>query len=116
MISGNFKVYMNPQDSRGSLLFEKPVTYEPPGRIAYVADGRRISDPGGSPAHPPTEGLPTQDDVDATSINGLQRFEFEVKGPADGFNNGGLTVEAANGRGTRLRAWVPAATVTGQDA
>jgi hypothetical protein len=23
MISGNFKVYMNPQDSRGSLLFEK---------------------------------------------------------------------------------------------
>jgi hypothetical protein len=77
-----------------SLLFEKPVQFKPSGKVAYVTDPARTSDPGGAPADGGTQDLPTQDDIEAVSLNGIQNFEFEVKGPSDGVDNGGLTVEA----------------------
>ncbi|MBW3665787.1 MAG: hypothetical protein KY469_22090 [Actinobacteria bacterium] len=85
-----------------ALLFEEDVAYEPGGRIAYVDDPSRVQSDGSDfVVEPDIFDLPTQDDIEGHELNGLQGFEFEVKGPNDGFFNGGMTVEAtyANARG-----------------
>ncbi|MGH2778656.1 MAG: hypothetical protein ACRDJB_08390, partial [Actinomycetota bacterium] len=77
-----------------SLLEERPVQFEPGGKVAYVFDPDRITNPGGAPADGAPNNLPTQDDIDHTQVTGVQEFSFDVKGPSDGFFNGGMTIEA----------------------
>jgi hypothetical protein len=80
-----------------SLLFEDPVRFDPAGRIAYVDDPDRTTNPGGGdPGNAPFH-LPTQADIRTTQVNGLQSFTFDVQGPGQGFYNGGLTIEATFG-------------------
>lgn len=80
-----------------SLLAEEPVEFTTPGRVGYIFDPRRIENPGGEPADGSTSDLPPQDDIEHTEPNGIEGFEFAVKGPQDGFNNEGLTIEATFG-------------------
>ncbi len=83
-----------------SLLFEKPVTFEPGGRVAYVLDRERVTDPGAPIADGGVSDYPTQDDINATEISG-EGVPFEVKGTEDGVYNAGLSIEAtcANAQG-----------------
>jgi hypothetical protein len=80
-----------------SLLEEQPVQFEPGGKVAYVFDPDRITNPGGAPADGAPNALPTQDDINRTQVTGIQEFSFDVKGPSDGFFNGGMTIEASFG-------------------
>lgn len=84
-----------------SLLHEKPVTYDPPGRIAYVLDQSRVRHAGGSAVSSKLAALPAQAATAREDPNGVQEFTFEVRGPDKGVHNGGLTVEVtfANVRG-----------------
>ncbi|HEX2049424.1 MAG TPA: hypothetical protein VHJ34_02190 [Actinomycetota bacterium] len=80
-----------------ALLQEKDVTFRTQGKVGYVNDPDRIVNPGGGPAEGAPTGLPTQPDVTHTQLTGIQEFRFDVKGPDDGFYNGGLTIEATFG-------------------
>ncbi|MGH3734837.1 MAG: M14 family zinc carboxypeptidase [Micromonosporaceae bacterium] len=80
-----------------SLLFEQPVTFQPGGKVGYIFDPARIRHPGGGTPGGSPSNLPTQDDITHTELNGIQEFRFDVKGAADGFHNGGLTIEATFG-------------------
>ncbi|MGH2750033.1 MAG: hypothetical protein ACRDK3_04045, partial [Actinomycetota bacterium] len=77
-----------------SLLEDQEVQFEPGGKVAYVYDPDRVTNPGGSPAEGAPNDLPTQDDITETQATGIQEFRFDVKGPSDGFFNGGMTIEA----------------------
>ncbi|MGH2663366.1 MAG: M14 family zinc carboxypeptidase [Actinomycetota bacterium] len=76
-----------------SLLFEEPVTFEPGGKVAYVLDRQRTTDPGGGSVEGGLSDYPTQDDIEALEVSG-EGVEFEVKGPEDGVYNAGLSIEA----------------------
>jgi hypothetical protein len=76
-----------------ALLFEEDVAFQTPGRVAYVFDPRRISNPGGGEADGNPSDLPAQEGFEHTELSG-EGFEFEVGGPQDGVFNGGLTIEA----------------------
>jgi hypothetical protein len=77
-----------------SLIEERHVQFRPGGKVGYVFDPDRISNPGGDPAEGAPNDLPTQDDIEHTNVTGVQEFRFDVKGPQDGVYNGGLTIEA----------------------
>lgn len=79
-----------------SMLRQRPVTFRPEGKVGYIFDPHRVTDPGGGPVDGP-EGLPTQDTISHTSPTGAQEFRFTVKGVPDGFFNGGMTVKATFG-------------------
>jgi hypothetical protein len=82
-----------------ALLGEDAQTYEPGGRIAYIADGSRVSSDGEQLETPSgIEGLEPQEPVEGTEAMG-QGFEFEVRGhreanEEDNVYNPGMTVEA----------------------
>jgi hypothetical protein len=79
-----------------SLLRPRKTNFVPGGKVAYVFDPGRISNPGGgTPAEAPGD-LPAQEGFEQTEAGG-QGFMFEVKGPSDGVRNGGLTIEATYG-------------------
>jgi hypothetical protein len=78
-----------------SLLSPGDTRFVPGGRVAYVLDPARITNPGGGPPGDAPAELPAQPDFEQTEIAG-QGFEFEVKGPPE-FRNGGLTIEATSG-------------------
>jgi hypothetical protein len=79
-----------------ALLTPRRTNFAPGGKVAYVFDPERVTDPGGgTPAEAPQD-LPAQEGFEQTEVGG-QGFEFEVKGPADGVRNGGLTIEATYG-------------------
>jgi hypothetical protein len=80
-----------------SLLQEGQVQFQPEGKIGYVFDPARITNPGGDTAAGGPENLPTQGDIEETQATGIQEFRFDVKGPEDGFYNGGMTIEASFG-------------------
>ncbi|MGH2774432.1 MAG: M14 family zinc carboxypeptidase [Actinomycetota bacterium] len=77
-----------------SLLEDRQVQFKSGGKVAYVLDPERITNPGGDPAEGAPNDLPTQDDITETQVSGLQEFRFDVKGPSDGVFNGGMTIEA----------------------
>ncbi|MGH2699594.1 MAG: M14 family zinc carboxypeptidase [Actinomycetota bacterium] len=77
-----------------SLLEDRQVQFKPGGKVAYVFDPDRVTNPGGGPADGAPNNLPTQDDITTTQATGLQEFRFDVKGPSDGVFNGGMTIEA----------------------
>jgi hypothetical protein len=79
--------------------------YEPPGKIGYVFDPRRVTVDAASGKQNP--GLPAQNDIDTLvpcetdcqggtfAMDGLQpTLEFDVRGPNEGIFNGGITVQA----------------------
>lgn len=74
---------------------QEPV-FSTTGRVGYVFDPSRVSNPGGDSAGGPAD-LPAQGDIDHTQATGIQEFAFEVRGVADGVFNGGLTIEATFG-------------------
>ena len=76
-----------------SLLFEQSVEYRPTGRIGYVPNPARVTNPGKPEASDPTAALPAQDAIEGTEVGGAG-FEFEVQGSEKGVRNGSLTVEA----------------------
>ena len=82
--------------------------YNPPGKVGYVFNPKRIQvDAGARPKNP---GLPAQNDIDvvipcaadtcgggAFAMQGTQpTFEFDVKGPDKGIFNGGIRVEVTH--------------------
>ncbi|MBI4258989.1 MAG: hypothetical protein HY658_00325 [Actinobacteria bacterium] len=89
-----------------SMLTEEDAdfVYEPPGRIGYVFDPRRVEVEASD--RPQNPGYPAQNDIDTllpcTScqggtfvMDGLQpTLEFDVLGPDVGIFNGGITVQA----------------------
>jgi hypothetical protein len=98
-----------------AMLLEEPVTYEPTGRIGYVFNPVRITDPGFS--RPSNPGLPSQRDIDVVlpcrndlaphlpascgegtfSVSGTTLlYEFDVLGHDDGIHNGGLSVQSTS--------------------
>lgn len=79
-----------------SMLEERSAEFQPEGKVGYIFDPERITNPGGEPVDGP-EGMPTQDTITHTSPTGIEEFRFDVKGMSDGFFNGGLTVEATFG-------------------
>lgn len=79
-----------------AMLLEESVEFRPEGKVGYVFDPRRITNPGGEPVEGP-EGLPTQDTSEHVSPTGIEEFTFDVKGVPDGFFNGGMTIEATFG-------------------
>ena len=84
-----------------SLLFEKPVTYQPGGVIGYVFDPARIRNLGGQAAAANLKVLPVQEAIEALHALATEAFTFEVKGPEQGVRNGSVAVELsfANVRG-----------------
>ena len=79
--------------------------YTPPGRIGYVLNRKRVSHPGGTSVRNPD--LPAQNTISAvvpcsTDCGGgtfvmsgnAPTLEFEVRGPNEGFFNGGLVATA----------------------
>lgn len=80
-----------------ALVDEQDVMFETSGTVAYVSDPDRITNPGGEPAEGGPGNLPTQDDITHIEVTGIQEFGFDVKGPNDGFFNGGLSIEATFG-------------------
>jgi hypothetical protein len=80
-----------------SLLQEQPVRYVPDGEVGYIFDPRRITNAGGAPVDPNPNRLPAQQRIEHLNPSGILEFRFDVKGPADGVFNGGLTVEATYG-------------------
>jgi hypothetical protein len=79
-----------------SLMRPRKTNFVPGGKVAYIFDPERFTNPGGdTPAEAPEE-LPAQESFERDEVAG-QGFEFEVKGPADGVRNGGLTIEATYG-------------------
>ncbi len=80
-----------------SLLEEKPVRFVPGGKVAYVFDSRRIRSAGNAPPVSSIASLPVQEPITGSSLPGSMTFSFDVKGPADGFYNGGLTIKATSG-------------------
>jgi Zinc carboxypeptidase len=84
-----------------ALLDEKPVTFHPEGRIAYVFDPARIATFYDLRVANPLSHLPVQDAIDKLDPNGIQDLAFDVLGPKDGRYNGGLVIEGtyANARG-----------------
>jgi len=79
-----------------SLFESQDPVFTTNGKVGYVLDPDRISNPGGGDAGGPSD-LPTQGDIEHTQATGIQEFAFDVKGPADGVFNGGLTIEATFG-------------------
>lgn len=94
-----------------ALLYEQEAVFDPPGRIGYVENPARITNDGSE--RPQNPGLPAQADFEVVlpCRNDLQPqlpnscgdgtfsndgtdllYEFEVKGPEDGFWNGGMTI------------------------
>jgi hypothetical protein len=84
-----------------ALLQEKPVSFAPSGRIAYVFDPARVRNGGGAKALSPLSKLPVQETIEKADPSGIQDFTFDVKGPSDGVYNGGLAIEGTylNARG-----------------
>ena len=80
-----------------ALLDDSQVQFEPGGKVAYVFDPERVTNPGGDPAEGAPTDLPTQDDIEHTEATGIQEFSFQVRGPEDGVFNGGMTIEATFG-------------------
>ena len=93
-----------------SMLTEKDsdYLYDPPGRIGYVFNPKRIQVPESKRIKNP--GYPAQNDIDiaipcaATACGpgtfamqgAAPTYEFEVKGPGQGFFNGGIRAEATH--------------------
>ncbi|HVM18643.1 MAG TPA: M14 family zinc carboxypeptidase [Egibacteraceae bacterium] len=96
-----------------ALLYEQPVAFKPTGKIGYVFNPKRVTKDGHD--RPTNPGLPAQSDIEVLlpcgndvpptlpgscregsfSVNGANAiYEFEVKGPADGVWNGGMTVKS----------------------
>jgi uncharacterized repeat protein (TIGR01451 family) len=95
-----------------SMLTEPEYEYDPPGKIGYVHNPKRISHDGSARGDNP--GLPAQNDINTTvpcadcdgatfgtDTTNAPVLEFEVLGPDRGIWNGGLTVTAeyANAQG-----------------
>ena len=72
-------------------LLPEDTSFDAPGKVGYVQDDTRLVNPGTSATQNPHAGLPTQPD-EAGQLNVANDFiyEFEVKGPQEGFYNGGL--------------------------
>jgi hypothetical protein len=85
-----------------SLLFEEPVQFQPNGRVGYVFDPARVTNPGGGTQGAPTN-LPTQGDLERLEASG-EGVSWEVKGTGDGVFNGGMTIEATCTNGTGIGA------------
>ena len=68
--------------------------FRQPGRVAYVVNSQRVSDPGSAtPTDAAVQGLPAQEDASGTITQPPNTpFEFEVEGPVAGIYNGGFTV------------------------
>ena len=94
-----------------SLLFEEAVAYRPPGTVGYVPAPARVTHPGGGPSPSPLAGLPAQEPISATEVNGAG-VEFDVHGPESGVHNGSLTVEATF---DNVRGVSPTLLLTGTD-
>ncbi|MGH2651221.1 MAG: hypothetical protein ACRDHK_08435, partial [Actinomycetota bacterium] len=102
-----------------TLLTQEEHVFEPPGKIGYVFNPVRIENKG--KRRPPTPGLPAQPDIDVLvpcqsagpqdndlllscdeqgvtfGVEGQQfTLEFDVKGPKDGFWNGGISATMTN--------------------
>jgi hypothetical protein len=98
-----------------SALTERPHRYDPVGKVGYIYNPKRIRVSGR--ARPRFPGLPAQDDIDviapcqsATPTLALlscdesgvtydasaNAVEFFVKGPKEGFFNGGITAQMTN--------------------
>jgi hypothetical protein len=84
-----------------SLLFEKPTKYTPGGVLGYVFDPSRVRNNGVGAAAVTTLPLPAQEAIQRLHPAGTDYFTFDVKGPADGVRNGGMSLELtfANARG-----------------
>ncbi|HUQ17752.1 MAG TPA: CARDB domain-containing protein [Candidatus Saccharimonadales bacterium] len=84
-------------------------------RVAYVDHGRRFVNPGSTVSTDPSAGLPRQADSTATVISPTTTgsldptYEFDILGPLDGFNSGGLTVNVTY---TNVQGASPADLVT----
>jgi hypothetical protein len=71
-------------------LQEEDTTFHAPGKVGYVFDPRVLRNDGSETTPPPGEGLDPQPG-ETTTLSGLDPVhEFVVKGPLDGFYNGGL--------------------------
>lgn len=72
------------------------------GKAAYLYNPRRLASEGTSPPTPPP-GTPPQESITRVidHLGGTSSFEFDVKGPAEGFYNGGISaqVDFTNVRG-----------------
>jgi hypothetical protein len=95
--------------------------YDPPGKVGYIFDPRRISHPGADRL--PNPGFPAQNDIDTLvpcapgACDGGEfvlegdapTLEFDVLGPNRGIWNGGITVEATftNAQGIAPTASLP---------
>ncbi|MGH2830670.1 MAG: hypothetical protein ACRDJM_09315, partial [Actinomycetota bacterium] len=80
-----------------ALLHEKPVSFVPEGKVAYLYDPRRIRNGGGKPAAAAASALPAQEVIQQTAPDGRVEVPFTVKGPSEGVRNGGLTIHATSG-------------------
>lgn len=76
-----------------SLLFEKPVRYQPGGTIGYINDPARVRNRRSSTASATRAELPVQEAIRRISPTGVHSFAFDVKGPKDGVQNGGMSIE-----------------------
>jgi hypothetical protein len=94
-----------------AMLTEGATSYDPPGKIGYVFNPERLQIP--AEERPQNPGLPAQNDIEVVlpcadgapnsvgacdggtfAMGAAPTFEFDVKSPADGFFNAGITVEA----------------------
>jgi hypothetical protein len=85
-------------------------------RVAYVDHGRRFTNAGSTASTDPNAGLPRQADATDTVVSPAAdgsldpTYEFDIRGPLDGVNSGGLTVNVTY---TNVQGASPADLLTG---
>jgi hypothetical protein len=79
---------LQPEDTR----------FDVPGKVGYVFDPKRLTNDGELLTPPPSAGLPPQDAILDVRLDPTNNFthRFEVKGPEQGFYNGGLEGRATH--------------------
>jgi hypothetical protein len=87
-----------------SMLTEQPFRYQPTGKIGYVVNPVRITQPASDRL--PNPGMPAQNDIEVVmpapadpsfKLDGTAyTYEFNVKGPNVGIWNGGITATMTN--------------------
>jgi uncharacterized repeat protein (TIGR01451 family) len=76
-------------------LLPEDTTFSAPGKVGYVFNPKRLSH-AGDPTPTPPPNLPTQPPILNASLSPANNFthEFLIKGPDDGFYNGGVEGKA----------------------